>query len=105
MPPRRTAQEQAALYDGARQWIANLATWNQPALRELLDGDGRARVRWCAMYDETNAPPDIPKWINEVKTFGASWGTWPSFLSNLPPPNTESANGGEGGAGTRAHKA
>jgi hypothetical protein len=41
--------------------FANLATWNEPALRELLNGAGIARVRWSAMHDETNAPPDIPK--------------------------------------------
>jgi hypothetical protein len=99
MPPRRSEKDQAALYDGVRQWIANLATWNEPALRKLLHGTGKAQARWLAMHAETNAPPDIPKWINTVKTFGPSWGTWGSFLSNLPPPNTEGADGGEGGGG------
>ena len=101
MPPRRTPQDQAALYDGVRQWIANLATWNEPALRKLLHGTGKAQARWLAMHAETNAPPDIPKWINTVKTFGPSWGTWVSFLSNLPPPNTEGADAGSR-VGTRA---
>ena len=59
MPPRRSEKDQAALYDGARQWVANLATWNEPALRELLDGNGQAQERWRAMHDETNAPRSL----------------------------------------------
>ena len=55
MPPRRSEKDQAALYDGVRQWIANLATWNEPALRKLLHGTGKAQDRWRVMHTETAA--------------------------------------------------